>query len=161
MTSKPLGLGPGAIYETHIDTIDLARAIEFYRDRLGLHLAYHLEARQVAFFWIGEPGQAMLGVWQTQPEAWQRAHFAFTIAANEISTAMDRLCAAGIDVVDFWGKPTSDPTVHTWMPACGIFFRDPDGNSLEFVAMLPGPGRPDLAPLPLSAWEAESGVAIR
>ena len=54
----------------------------------------------------------------------------------------------------FFGAPTGDPSVHAWMPAAGIFFRDPDGNSLELVAMLGDSPRPDLSVLPLSEWRA-------
>lgn len=161
MTSTPLGVGPGTLFETHVYTTDLARAIGFYRDRLGLHLAHHLASRKVAFFWIGTPGNAMLGVWEVDETEWRSSHFAFTIAEEDIVTGMARLREAGIEVLDFWGEPTNDPTVHSWMPACGIFFRDPDGNSLELLAMLDGAGRPDMGPTPLSVWEATAAPSVR
>jgi hypothetical protein len=31
------------------------------------------------------------------------------------------------------------PMVFGWMPAIAIYFHDPDGHSLEFIAMLPQP----------------------
>jgi hypothetical protein len=34
--------------------------------------------------------------------------------------------------------------VFGWMPALTIHFRDPDGHSLEFIAMLPDAPRPEL-----------------
>jgi lactoylglutathione lyase len=161
MMSAPLGLGPGTIFETHVYTTNLARAIGFYRDRLGLHLAHHIGSRQVAFFWIGAPGNAMLGVWEVHEAQWRSSHFAFTIAEEEIGPGMTRLRDAGIEVLDFWGEPTDDPTVHSWMPACGVFFRDPDGNSLELLAMLPGEGRPEMGPTPLSVWNAGAAASVR
>jgi catechol 2,3-dioxygenase-like lactoylglutathione lyase family enzyme len=161
MNSTPLGLGPGTIFETHVYTTDLGRAIEFYQGRLGLELAYHLTERKIAFFWIGAAGDAMLGVWEVPAGQWRSSHFAFTITADEIGVGIERLRAAGIDVVDFWGEPTDDPTVHAWMPACGIFFRDPDGNRLELLAMLPGDGRPDLGAVALSVWNATAAVVSR
>jgi lactoylglutathione lyase len=153
-SSAPFGLGPGTLFETHVQTTDLARAMAFYGDTLGLTLAYHLPARSVAFYWVGPPGHAMLGVWETTAASWHPAHFAFAIREGELETALARMAQAGVPVVDFWGQPTRDPSVHAWMPACGIFFRDPDGNSLELVAMLPGPGRADLGVVPLSEWYA-------
>lgn len=161
MTSTAFGLGPGAIFETHVYTRDLSRAITFYRDTLGLNLAYHLVERNVAFFWIGAAGNAMLGVWQVADSEWRSSHFAFTITAAEIDLAIERLRAAGLDLLDRWGQPTDDPTVHTWMPACGLFFRDPDGNSLELLAMLPGEGSPEYDLLPLSAWRARAAGSVR
>lgn len=157
--SRPLGLGEGAIFETHVYTTDLDRAMAFYGETLGLHLAYIAEQRRIAFYWIGARGSGMLGVWEVPQEQWRSSHFAFRIAAAEILQAVQLLQAAGIAMVDFLGRPTSDPSVHCWMPACGIFFRDPDGNSLEFVAMLPEEEATTEGPpwLPFSAWCAEHG----
>jgi lactoylglutathione lyase len=152
--STAFAVGPGAIFETHVHTTDLERAMAFYGETLGLQLAYHLPQRSVAFYWIGAAGNAMLGVWETTPEAWHSAHFAFSITHREIDSALETMRVVGVEVLDFWGNPTDDPSVHAWMPACGIFFRDPDGNSLELVAMLPGEGRPDLGVIPLSEWYA-------
>ena len=42
---------------------DAPRAIAFYRDVVGLTLAHTIPERHVAFFWIGQPRQAMLGLW--------------------------------------------------------------------------------------------------
>jgi lactoylglutathione lyase len=147
-----LGVGLTDIFETHVYTTDLPRAMAFYGEALGLPLAYLTEERQIAFYWIGAPGHAMLGVWGVPAERWQRSHFAFAIHEEQIATALAGLRAAGVQPLDFFGEPSMDPTVHTWMPACGIFFRDPDGNSLELLAMLSDQPRPDLGPLPLSVW---------
>ncbi len=155
--SRPLGLGEGAIFETHVYTTDLTQAMAFYGGALGLHLAHVVLERRIAFYWMGTHGTAMLGVWEVPADQWRRSHFAFRIAADEIPSAADRLQAAGIPMLDFFGKATKDPTVHTWMPACGIFFRDPDGNSLEFVAMLPDAGDLTQAVVPLSVWCEQHG----
>lgn len=154
--SRPLGLGEGAIFETHVYTTDLTQAMAFYGGALGLHLAHVVLERRIAFYWIGSHGTAMLGVWEVPVEQWRRSHFAFRIAADEIPGAVDRLRAAGIPMLDFYGNVTTDPTVHAWMPACGIFFRDPDGNSLEFVAMLPDAGDLAQGAVPLSVWCAQN-----
>ena len=41
------------------------------------------------------------------------------------------------------GEPASEPSVIGWMPAAAVYFRDPDGHQLEYLAMLPEPPRPD------------------
>jgi lactoylglutathione lyase len=38
------------------------------------------------------------------------------------------------------------------MPAAAVYFRDPDGHLLEYVAMLDEPPRPDLTIVPWSQW---------
>ncbi|HYI15697.1 MAG TPA: VOC family protein [Thermomicrobiales bacterium] len=156
MSYPPFGITTGRIFETHVQTTDLPRAMSFYGGVLGLEEAYYLAERQVAFYWIGAPGNAMLGVWGVSEERWRTSHFAFEITEDAIGPAIEQLRAAGIQVNDFFSNERDDPSVHAWMPAVGIFFRDPDGNSLEFVAMLPGPGRPDLGVVPLSEWRTIS-----
>ena len=47
-----------------------------------------------------------------------------------------------------------EPTVHGWMPAAAVFFRDPDGHLLELIAELDEEPRTDLVYLPLSEWRA-------
>ena len=51
------------LFETHLTVADLSRSIAFYRDVVGLPLALELPDRAAAFFWIGGPGEAMLGLW--------------------------------------------------------------------------------------------------
>jgi len=41
------------LFETHLTVSDLQRSIRFYRDIVGLRLAYELSERNTAFFWIG------------------------------------------------------------------------------------------------------------
>ncbi len=51
------------LFETHLPVRDVARSVAFYCDIVGLRLAYDLPERNAAFLWVGEPGQAMLGLW--------------------------------------------------------------------------------------------------
>lgn len=159
MSYAPFGITTGRIFETHVQTTDLPQAMAFYGGVLGLEEAYHLPERQVTFYWIGAPGNAMLGLWGVLEARWRASHFAFEITEDAIEPAIASLKAAGIRVNGFFGNESDDPSVHAWMPAAGIFFRDPDGNSLEFVAMLPGEGRPELGVVPLSEWRAKA-VAV-
>ena len=38
------------------------------------------------------------------------------------------------------------------MPAIAIYFNDPDGNALEFIAMLEGEAKPDLGVISYEEW---------
>jgi GNAT superfamily N-acetyltransferase len=62
------------------------------------------------------------------------------------------LRAAGITPVDFDGQPTDEPVVLGWMPAVSVYFRDPDGHLLEYIAMLPDPPRPDRGVVSWHSW---------
>jgi lactoylglutathione lyase len=53
---------------------------------------------------------------------------------------------------DFDGNPTDEPVVLTWMPAASLYFHDPDGNLLEFLAMLPDAPRPELGVIGWTDW---------
>ena len=76
-----------------------------------------------------------------------RSHIAFRVGADKIDGIIAKLRAAGIAARD------PEPVVHCWMPAASIYFDDPDGHSLEYIAMLPDAPRPDLAgTVTLSAW---------
>ena len=141
------------LFEAHLTVSELERAITFYRDILSLPLAHVLPDRDVAFFWIGAPGKAMLGLWAagTMPIS-VNLHVAFQVALSDLHGAPARLKKAGIQPRDFTGLSTEEPVVLGWMPAAAVYFRDPDNNLLEFITMLTDPPRPDLGVLPWSDW---------
>ena len=132
------------LFEAHLTVADLDQSIAFYRDRLQLELAYAIPARQVAFFWVGARGRSMLGLWAAGPAPQKTTtHVAFAAALEDVLAAPDRLRTAGIDALDFNGVPSDEPVVLAWMPAAAVYFRDPDGHLLEYIAMLPDAPRPD------------------
>jgi catechol 2,3-dioxygenase-like lactoylglutathione lyase family enzyme len=143
----------GDLFEAHLTVSELDRAVTFYRDLLSLPLAGVFPDRKVAFFWIGAPGKAMLGLWEagTMPMS-INLHVAFQVALSDLHEAPSRLQKAGIQPRDLAGLPTDEPVVLAWMPAAAVYFRDPDNNLLEFIAMLPDRPRPDLGVLPWSDW---------
>ena len=126
------------LFESHLTVRDLDRAMRFYRDVLRLPLATVVPERRVAFFWIGAPGKAMLGLWETGtgPQRMTQ-HIAFRVDVDAVRAAPQALRDAGITPLDIDGKPAEEPTVLGWMPAVAVYFLDPDGNLLEFLAMLP------------------------
>jgi lactoylglutathione lyase len=120
---------------------------------LGLELAREFPERKVAFYWIGGAGKAMLGLWElgTGPQQ-MKLDLAFTVDLPDLLAAPARLRAAGIPPRDFAGSATDEPVVLAWMPAASVFFHDPDGHQLEFLAMLPDPPQPELGVVPWSRW---------
>ena len=150
-TENPIPIAD--LFEAHLTVSELVRAIAFYKDLLGLPLARAFPERKVAFFWIGDPGKAMLGLWEvgTMPMSIS-LHVAFQVALSDLHEAPARLQKAGIQARDLAGLPTEEPVVLAWMPAASVYFRDPDNNLLEFITMLPDPPRPDLGVLPWSDW---------
>lgn len=56
------------LYETHLFVENLENSIDFYKNILGLEQCYFEEERRAAFFWIGKPKEAMLGLWEKPKE---------------------------------------------------------------------------------------------
>jgi lactoylglutathione lyase len=70
--------------------------------------------------------------------------------------APKRLKAKGITPLSFFGVETIEPSVIGWMPAAALYFRDPDGHSIEYLTMLKNEPRPELGIVPWSEWLAQS-----
>jgi lactoylglutathione lyase len=143
------------LFETHLTVSELPRSVSFYRDTVGLPVALELPERGAAFHWIGEPGRAMLGLWTIGSAPMNmRLHIAFDMALADVLAAPDALRAHGVDPLSFFGEPADEPSVIGWMPAAAVYFRDPDGHMLEYLAMLEGPPRPELG---VVTWSQREG----
>jgi ribosomal protein S18 acetylase RimI-like enzyme len=153
VTSEPLPvLG---LFETHLTVSDLERSVAFYRDVVGLPLALELPGRGAAFFWAAEPGEAMLGLWSlgSAPIALS-SHIAFRTTLDDVMDACERLRSLDVTPLSFFARETSEPSVIGWMPAAAVYFRDPDGHLLEYLAMVDEPARPEVGIVPWSQWAA-------
>jgi lactoylglutathione lyase len=141
------------LFEAHLIVADLDASIAFYRDRLGLELAQVIPARRAAFFWIGSRGNSMLGLWEggAGPQK-TTSHIAFATAPEAVIAAPRALQSAGILALDFDGHSTEEPVVLAWMPAAAVYFLDPDGHLLEYIAMLQEEPRPDAGVVSWGAW---------
>jgi lactoylglutathione lyase len=52
-------------------------------------------------------------------------------------------------------EPIDEPVVFSWMPAASVFFDVPDGNFLEYIAMLDDKPQPELGLLlSWSEWQS-------
>jgi lactoylglutathione lyase len=141
------------LFETHLTVTDLGRSVAFYRDVVGLPVALEVPERGAAFLWCGGPGKTMLGLWSlgSMPMG-LNLHVAFDAELKDVLDAASRLRAVGVTPLSFFGQETTEPTVIGWMPAATLYFRDPDGHQLEYLAMLDEPPRAELGIIPWSEW---------
>ena len=102
----------------------------------------------------------MVGLWEVGTGPLKLSlHIAFRADLSDLLDAPARLRAASVIPLDFWEQPTDEPVVLGWMPAASLYFRDPDGNMLELLSMLPDSPQPELGIVSWSRWKEirESG----
>jgi lactoylglutathione lyase len=101
----------------------------------------------------------MLGLWSigTAPIG-LTLHVAVEVAGiNELLDAPKRLKDQGIMPLSFFGIESMEPSVIGWMPAAAVYFRDPDGHLMEYLAMLDDEvRRPYLGIVNWSEWIAHT-----
>jgi lactoylglutathione lyase len=133
------------LYETHIPVADTKISEVFYREIVGLPFAYRDPTRDIVFLWVDEKHKAMLGLWGPTTTRGaegglpRQCHFAFAVSLPQLFQAIEALNQRGVETFEFGGRPAGEPSVIGWMPSAQIYFRDPDGHSLEYIALLPDP----------------------
>jgi lactoylglutathione lyase len=143
------------LFETHLTVRDLDRSVAFYRDLVGLELGLHERDRGAAFFWIGPPGRSMLGLWAAGPAPFAVSlHVALAASLDDVLDAPGRLRRLGVTSLSFHGEEANEPSVIGWMPAAAVYFRDPDGHLLEYLAMLDARPDPDRGIVGWSEWSS-------
>lgn len=141
------------LFETHIYVENLERSIDFYSNVLGLTQCHYEEERRIAFFWIGKPQEAMLGIWEKPKAEIDIRHFAFRCeVADVLDKSVSFLEQHNLKPYNFLKSDDAAPMVFAWMPAVAIYFNDPDGHALEFIAILPGDARPELGVISYESW---------
>ena len=104
----------------------------------------------------------MLGVWGPTTiygKDFHKCHIAFHVSMSELLITGERLNAANIRTQNFAGDETTEPSVIGWMPSAQLYFRDPDGHSLEFITLLNEPPDPNFVGS-LSEWEQSKSAQL-
>jgi lactoylglutathione lyase len=141
------------LFETHLTVSNLERSITFYRDILGLDVGIKVSEHNCAFLWIGGPKQSMLGLWSTGlVPIGSKLHVAFKVSINDLLNLPSVLRAKGITPVNVLGEETDEPTVISFIPSVSVYFHDPDGHLLEYLALLDEEPRPNLGIITWSQW---------
>jgi len=134
------------LYETHLPVTNTESSTAFYTDVVELAFAYRDPTRDIVFLWVGEGKRSMLGLWGPGTafgSPLHKCHLAIAVSLPELLAAGKRLNDLGIPTRNFAKEETTEPSVIGWMPSAQLYFRDPDGHSLEFIALLddePDPG---------------------
>jgi lactoylglutathione lyase len=147
------------LYETHLSVSDTAASQIFYTRVVALEFAHRDLTRDIIFLWAGDYRRSMLGLWgptTTYGRNFHTSHLAFAVSLPELLEAGERLRKNGVTCQDFLGEKTDEPSVIGWMPSAQLYFHDPDGHLVEFIALL------DDAPDPtfigsLSEWGRKTG----
>ena len=141
------------LFETHIEVENLENAIGFYSNTLGLTQCYYEVERRIAFFWVGAPKGAMLGLWEKPKGEVHPRHFAFSCDVDDVlHKSVSFLQQHDLKPYNFLKSDRLEPMVFAWMPALAIYFNDPDGNALEFIAILDGEAKPELGVITYEDW---------
>lgn len=119
---EEFGLGP--IGQIHVSVSDVDRAVEFYRDRLGMRFLFQYPG--MAFFdcdgirlYLGVPEDASFA---------SRATIYYRV--DDIAAAVDALEARGVVFLERPHVVHRTDETELWL----AFFRDPDQNNLALMS---------------------------
>ena len=127
-TAPSSGIAITQIGQIAINVHDTNRALEFYRDTLGLKLLF--TAGHLAFFDCGGV-RLMLGPAET-PELDHPSSILY-FRVPDLNAAHQRLLDQGVQIVAPPRLIAPMPTYDLWMNA----FRDSEGNILELMSEIP------------------------
>ncbi|WP_426952570.1 VOC family protein [Bacillus mycoides] len=121
------------LYEAHLPVSNLKNSIEFYR-KLGLELAWRDE--DTAFFWI-EQGKSWLGLWEGNEYETRYhpslRHIAFRVSYEDLKESLKWLDFIQVEAVPFGNRGSIEPFIRPHQGNASVYFKDPDGNSLELI----------------------------
>jgi len=89
----------------------------------------------------------------------EKRHFAFRCDEEDILIrSVKYLKERSLEPYNFLNDETEKPMVFAWMPALAIYFNDPDGNVLEFIAVLEGEANLELGVISYEEWKKASNT---
>lgn len=95
----------------------------------------------------------MQGLWEKNVSEIDKRHFAFKCEVDFIVyDSINYLKSHGLAPRNFLKNGFEEPMVFCWMPAISIYFDDPDGHSLEFIAILDGDSIPEKGVVTYKEW---------
>ncbi|HEY2714551.1 MAG TPA: VOC family protein [Chthoniobacterales bacterium] len=150
------------LYEAHLPVADTGVAQAFYTDVVGMQFACRDPCRDIVFLWAGDDRRSMVGLWgpmTTYGGRFHESHLAFRVSLAELLAAGQRLHRSGVMSQDFGGTQTDEPSVIGWMPSAQLYFRDPDGHLVEFIALLDDTPDPSFIGS-LSQWRKKTNQTI-
>jgi len=148
------------LYEVHLPVTDIDRAIDFYVGKLAFEPGFGGRGgSSTLLLYTDGDTRWMLGLFRVDTVVHRYAaeyHVSFRVAGEDIDQMIPYLRERGIDPIHPPTAPVqgpmNEPIVHGWMPAAAVFFKDPDGHLLEFIAELADAPRPEFSYWPLSEW---------
>jgi len=118
--------------EVSIQVRDLDAMQKFYEEVVGLEVLRRDEDERFVFFKVAEGygGHTQnLALFETSktlnPQESTLHHIALNVALEDFETEKMRLEGLGLKI---------NTTVHEWLHVRSLYFYDPEGNHLEFVA---------------------------
>src|SRR5437588_8208494 len=103
------------LFESHLTVSNLERSMAFYGSVLGLEVAHFDAELKAAFYWIGERGDSMIGLWEAGAAPLRmNLHLAFRADLADVLDAPRHLRDAGIQALDFSGNQTEEAVVLAW-----------------------------------------------
>jgi lactoylglutathione lyase len=104
----------------------------------------------------------MLGLWSLGSAPMGLSlHIALTSRLEDVLGACAALRSKGVTPLSFFETETTEPSVIGWMPAAAVYFRDPDGHLIEYLAMLDEPASAEAGIIPWSQWRRERDARPR
>jgi catechol 2,3-dioxygenase-like lactoylglutathione lyase family enzyme len=130
--------------EAHLPVDDIEEALAFYRDTLGLSVAWRDD--EVAFVWT-EVGRSWLGLW----EGWMPDdHVALAMSLDDLTQCEDWLAERDISLREDSGF--TEPYVRPHQPIASAYFHDSEENNLELVCFLSTDPTENPEKVPLREW---------
>jgi predicted enzyme related to lactoylglutathione lyase len=122
-----MALGP--VSQIHISVSDVDRAVEFYRDVLGIPFLFQVDGQPMAFF---QSGGVRLYLGKVESPMY-RTHTVHYFDVDDLYAERARLEGHGIQFLDEPHVVHRTETTELWMTG----FQDPDGHHLILMQEKP------------------------